>query len=593
MSTTTTSPVSLSVPPFVFPLHHTPCPALALPTSAESKQQLQQRRSPSRTHAHRRSAAISHDFSAVDFKHHPVILSSSVPLLPSAPAPAPAPASPPQQTDENDRLPSPPASPCRSSSVSLASSSAASLASVSSASTSPPSKLKVMFSPAVEFIPSHSSTTSTSTTATITPISRSSSDLVDEPGLLPQDLPLPGDKRRSGRSWSFIRFRRRSAGDEDELDGDEDDDDDDEDDDDDNDDNVPVPPPRPATPPHASHSLATNHIFTRSATPPEPMIDLDAALGPAGTPPVLSGSWSAAGSVTAGVHRRTESAPEMLAWTGTKLVDFSTVSSSICGLDSSRGMKRKMSSVVEVEENAASDADESSASQAPAEKVLASPPDEPVEQRRRSVWDEFVNSFAAAAAAAEDDRAVADTSQSSPHVSPTDDVVVVDEFGDVVVIGEPGPEIRHELVATSDNANCTYSDVHSVSSTAGSETLSQKSEKKPWEHNRRRSLIVSLKSAMLKSQSVGNLLLHSDDQQKQDKLYRRRHSKLGPLPDASSEKFGSGHSNIVEPPRPATGSSSLSSHSGLPVPMDSNTQQSRKSKSMAYRVWDWVKGIVV
>ncbi|KAK9331108.1 hypothetical protein V1520DRAFT_96139 [Lipomyces starkeyi] len=576
MSTmSTTSSVSLSPPPFVFPLHHArhesasfscaPCPSLSLPPVAEPKQ-----RSPSRTHAHRRSAAVSHDFLA-DLKHDR-ILSSSVPALHS----------PDERLGERDGLPSPPASPCRSSSVSLASSSAASLASVSSASTSPPSRLKVMFSPSVEFIPSHSSTTSTSTTTTIT-AAQGSADLTDELAP-PIDQPQPDKRRSHKKSWSFIRFRRRSAETEDEN----------EDDDEDDDDDIVVPPPRPATPPRASHARTT-HYFTRSGTP-EPMIDLDAALGPAGTPPLLSGTWSSGGTM----HRRSESAPEMLAWTGTKSVDFRTFSSSIARVDGSRGMKRKMAAVVEVEESAE---EEAAAEEAQPEPVAVPDP-----ERRRSVWDEFVSSFAVPEAEQAD-------TQSSPHVPSSDEVLVVDEFGDVVVIGEPGPEIRHELT-TSDNANSvrsscpvsTLSDAPSVSSSAGSETVSEILPVNSKRHSRRLSLVLSLKNAMLKSHSVGNLI-HIDDH-KPVKLHRRRSSKLDTFTDTWSKELNRkpyglrSHGNlpttnippIVDPLCQSTGpakstASSSSLHSRSPAPTDS-TQQSGKSKSMAYRVWDWVRGIV-
>ncbi|KAJ8100325.1 hypothetical protein POJ06DRAFT_275432 [Lipomyces tetrasporus] len=564
---TTTAPVSLSPPSFVFPLHPArhdavsfpcpPCPSLPQPAVAEPKQ-----RSPSRTHAHRRSAAVSHDFLA-DLKQDHVISPFAPPLYPPS---------------ERDRQPSPPASPCRSSSASLASSSAASLASVSSASTSPPSKAKVMFSPSVEFIPSHSSTTSTSTTTTIT-AARASSDLADEAALKPE-LPQ-SDKRQSHKklkSWSFIRFRRWSTEEEDE--------------DDDEDDDEVVPPARPATPPRTSHSRAT-HYFTRSGTP-EPMIDLDAALGPDGTPTLLSGTWSAG----AAMHRRAESAPEMLAWTGTKSVDFGTFSNSISRIDGSRGMKRKMSAVVEVEESP--DA-ETAATEPPPDPVVVAEP-----ERRRSVWDEFVNSFAIP------EGEQADT-PSSLFAAASDEVVVVDEFGDVIVIGEPGPEIRHEL---SDNANSlhnsssvsTFSDARSVSSNADIHTVSEKSKATAKRHSRRRSLVLTLKNAMLKSQSVGNLL-HMDDH-KPDKQYGRRHSKLDTVTGSSNDELGrhshgwrshgnlssTNTSTVADPPCPSTTpskstASSSSLHSQSPARTDS-TQQSRKSKGMAYRVWDWVRGII-
>ncbi|KAK9354434.1 hypothetical protein V1523DRAFT_461094 [Lipomyces doorenjongii] len=584
MSTmSTTSPVSLSPPAFVFPLHHArhdsasfscaPCPSLSLPPTADPKQ-----RSPSRSHAHRRSAAVSHDFLA-DLKHDRII-SSPVTALHS----------PDERLDERDRLPSPPSSPCRSSSVSLASSSAASLASVSSASTSPPSKLKVMFSPSVEFIPSHSSTTSTSTTTTIT-AARGSADLTDE-SAPPLGQPQPDKRRSHKKSWSFIRFRRRSA----EAEGEDEDEDEDEEDDE------VVPPPRPATPPRASHARAT-HYFTRSGTP-EPMIDLDAALGPAGTPPLLSGTWSSG----AAMHRRSESAPEMLAWTGTKSVDFRTFSSSIARVDGSRGMKRKMASLVEVEEGAEEEAAAAAPAVAPAEEAQHEPVAAPEPERRRSVWDEFVNSFAVPVAGQAE-------TPSSPHVPPSDDVLVVDEFGDVIVIGEPGPEIRHEWT-TSDNSSSvhsscplsTFSDARSVSSSAGSETVSEILPVKSKRHSRRLSLVLSLKNAMLKSHSVGNLI-HIDDH-KAGKLHRRRNSKLDPITDTWSEELSRkpyllrSHGNppttnippivgpLCQPTGPAKSTASSSSlHSRSPAPTDS-TQQSGKSKSMAYRVWDWVRGIV-
>ncbi|KAK9372908.1 uncharacterized protein V1513DRAFT_204395 [Lipomyces chichibuensis] len=566
---------TLTPPPFVFPLHHArhdsasfscaPCPSLSLPPVEEPKQY-----SPSRTHAHRRSAAVSHDFLA-DLKHGRIISSS-----------VPAPHSPDVRLDERDRLPSPPASPCRSSSVSLASSSAASLASVSSTSTSPPSRLKVMFSPSVEFIPSHSSTTSTSTTTTIT-AARGSADLTDE-SARPEDQPQPDKRRSQKKSWSFIRFRRRSAEAEDE-DGDDDEDDDDV-----------VPPPRSATPPRPSHARAT-HYFTGSGTP-EPMIDLDAALGPAGTPPLLSGTWSSGATM----HRRSESAPEMLAWTGTTSVDFRTFSSSMARVDGSRGMKRKMAAVVEVEESAEDEA-------AAAEEAQPEPVATPEPDRRRSVWDEFVNSFAVPEAEQADN-------PSSPHVNPSsDEVLVVDEFGEVIVIGEPGPEIRHELT-TADNANSvhsscpvsTFSDAPSVYSSAGSETVSEILPVKSKRYSRRLSLVLNLKNAMLKSASVGNLI-HVDDH-KPVKLHRRRNSKLDTITDTWSKELNRkpyglrSHDNLpttnippIEDPLcqstgPAKSTSSSSSlHSRSPAPTDS-TQQSGKSKNMASRMWDWVRGIV-
>ncbi|KAK9468583.1 hypothetical protein V1512DRAFT_257439 [Lipomyces arxii] len=487
-------------------------------------------RSPSRTHAHRRSAAISHDLLA-DLQ---AAKSMALPVVPRESSTPTASTSP----------PTPDLTDGRSCSVSLTSSSAASLVSVSSVSTSPPSKAKVMFSSAVEFIPSHSTTTSTSTmtsTSTVTTIT-------------PNET-LSHSSRRSQKntkSWSFIRFRRRSASD---SDYDEDDEDDSQ-----------LPLPRPATPPKPSPAsqeiqARSTHYFTRSGTP-EPMIDLDAALGPAGTPPLLSGSWS-----SPAVHRRSESAPEVL-WTGTKTVDFETFIASSASSSSgygARGMKRKMSAVVEVEEAVAEVSTEETHTDDVFSPVTSVP--EVEENKRRSIWEEFVKSFES-------------SSQVMAEIQKTDDETEE-------IFGEPGPEIRHgvpEVVTSASTIeDLNLKSLNPSTNTADSPQTKPRQQSKDKKHGRQRSLVLSLKNAMLKSASVSNLPDTRSKKLEDEKFGQQANgwkseAQLPILTDMSTTDKNS----------KVAGSKRITKRSLLPVKLDEH----RLKRGVAFRVWEWVRGIV-
>ncbi|KAK7207323.1 hypothetical protein BZA70DRAFT_9906 [Myxozyma melibiosi] len=702
---TSVASLSASAPTTVFPpptqrpaLQH-PNPQhleqnrLSLPPSSSSSMQASKPRSPARKHAHRRSAAISHDFLAdLRLEQQKQQVDASATPLPPSPTPSRA------------------ESPCRSPSLSLGSSST-SLASVSSASTTPPSRAKVMFSPAIEFIPSHSCTTSTSTTATITP-SQQQPSANESPELLAakpsadaeitrvSPLPVSPSKRASvvsttstasapaatttykkGKSWSFIRFRRKTDGlslspppTEEEDEGEEDEDEEDEDED--------LPVPRPATPPHVSHAPRATHYFTRSGTP-EPVIDLDAALGPAGTPSLLSGTWT-----TSSFHRRTESAPGMI--NGTKSVDFRTFSqsmslaldgprrssSSSSGMSAvGRGMKRKMSAVAEIaeerDESAIDSEDNNSSSDEAQENSSSTAESQSVETKveRRSVWEDFVSSFNAASQNYNSSSASYNSSKTydsqrlgaklesvegnETTVDTRDDVLIVDEFGEAIVLGEPGPEIRHSVIDSGANSlhnsgstsTLSEQDMLSVSAPATeSPTKRQESERGGWHfrkrsHDRRKSLVVGLKNAMMKSQSVGNLLHNNStvnlsagsreevrnnssntaaaatSPSKSNKLHRRRPSKQ----DAAmywqqqqqqlqrqtksiggSQQGWRSHGDLpVANTEPIVGTRRHAKHASVTTTTSSTLRagtmknlSNGKSKNVAGRMWDWVRGII-
>ncbi|KAK9476922.1 hypothetical protein V1514DRAFT_335361 [Lipomyces japonicus] len=549
-----------------------------------------------RGHAHRRSAAMSRDVLA-DIKQDQLLNQvqqrfpitgattlkvslddlSSLPRTQSPPPPSLAPARP--------------ESPCTSS-ASLASSSATSLVTVSSASTSPPAKAKVMFSSAIEFIPSHSTTTSTSTTTTITPSFHESASAhrnsvtstTSRSSLSSSSSSTNSEKRRSHKkvkSWAgnFIRFRSSSRSKQQDItttsassssssDNSE------------SDDEEFVPPARPATPPKPSRARAP-HYFTRTSTP-EPMIDLDAALGPSGTPPLLSG----ARFPSSGRHKRSESAPEIHDWTyGTRSVDFKTFSDSISRAfplpddRNMRGMKRKMSVVTEeavTEEKEEEDHNDDNDhdhdydrdGQGQISKSLVadfSPCDQEElvnlkEEKRRSVWEDFVSSFA---------------TEHHPGLEKDCDEppALIDDFSHVI-LGEPGPEIRHDLLLNSSSTSTTSSSRSAEtaacpnasslppSSAAGLATNNN--------NTRRRSLVISLKNAITRSQSAGNLA-KLEDKLNHDGPGWKSHSIL---PSVQQQHHYHHHNR----------KRSLSATTASPNEI--------KNRGIAHKVWTWVRGIV-
>ncbi|KAK9450053.1 uncharacterized protein V1518DRAFT_393047 [Limtongia smithiae] len=674
-ATTTTSAIAPVAPPaFVFPYNHDASPARharkpfaarPLSSSAGASTEAKQR-SPARSHAHRRSAAMSHDFMVELQSQHDLARQQK------------------QAPKSTDMHVSRSMSPSPSSSVSRASSSA-SLASVSSTSTTPPAKAKVMFSPSVEFIPSHSVTTSTSTTATITPNHRLSAEVPEPPAEaspgpvtvvapVPRSEPASPDKNnKKARSWSFMRFRWKSvldqpsskaSGTASTIESDEEE----EEEDDDNAEFLALA--RPATPPRVSHS-STPHYFTRSGTP-EPMIDLDAALGPAGTPPLLSGSWQSSASY-AGTHRRSESAPGLIAWDGTRSVDFHTFSMSMSRqldgppISNPRSrMKRKMSAVVEIEEAMENEeGGEALAAAIASERARQlQTHDEsievPSEQRGRSVWDDFVNSFAKVAAEQSQDLTDSTSPEraSSPGSTSTlpDEVLIVDEYGEAIILGEPGPEIRHILTNTTTATKTTTlaeADGHSLQNSCSHSTLSADVQSvesgragaferelerlhSKKSHTRRRSLAFSLKSAMMRSKSAGNLASGCEENTaiartlsseisaaspKKGKVRRRHSSKSqSSIQTSGDEKFGrlsrgwKSLGNLTSPSstflpneqshagtgphrrNPSSSSRSTLSrrsiHSGGAYTATSGVHTVIHRRSFAGRMWNWISSAV-
>lgn len=503
-----------------------------------------------------------------------------------------------------------------------------------------------MFSSAVEFIPSHSTTTSTSTTATLTPVrmshdfsensipetSSQESSSIDGESLNSLDKRTGAHKK--GKSWSFIRFRKKvdtlslsppPTEEEDEVDG--------------VDDDVEVgykvgfSVPRPATPPSVSHVPRATHYLTRSATP-EPMIDLDAALGPSGTPSLLSGAWTT-GSV---FHRRTESAPGMIA--GTKSVDFRTFSKSmnlaLAGVPRSsgdRGMKYKMGAVAEiaeeVDESAIEECDRSSSSGSsePLEIV------DTADNKRRSIWEDFVSSLSSEA---KDGNQLID-SEEFRRSAAAEDVLIVDDSGEAVMLGEPGPEIRHSMLLESDSAGewSAPSSLHNAGSistvsdeeaspaaatviarkpaTSGSGLARKRSQEK------RRSVVLGLKNAMMKSQSVGNLLpsAESESPSKASKLHRRlpskhdvadllniqqrRHSENVSLLGLNKHGWRSQGNLPAAGTQPIISGSRHRKHASVGTTRTSSTMRAgtlkkndseKAGKSTAGRMWDWMKGMM-
>ncbi|KAK9462797.1 uncharacterized protein V1516DRAFT_621660 [Lipomyces oligophaga] len=552
-------------------------------------------RSPARKHAHRRSAALSRDFLA-DLRGENIPMNSA-----SSSAESP--------TLSDDRRSS---SPCNSSSASIDSS--VSFPSVSSTSTTPPSRTKVMFSSAVEFIPSHSTTTSTSTTTTLT-TTRLSQDL-SSPEPVPQQLRT----HKKVRSWSFIRFRRKNAedgaSDENEYPC--------EDNTEDEDEEFDTAFTLPATPVSSSNITYTDH-FMRTATP-EPMIDLDAALGPSGTPPLLSGSWSGSSSYT--YHRRSESAPGLITWDGTRSVDFATFSRSMSrALDgpfsssnssgSSSGsasalrprpIKHQMSAVAELDESYEETmSQQHTKSDAPdaAQVPLADT------ENRRSVWEDFVSSF-------NDTCVEVAPSVRSDSADSRDAVLVVDnEEGEAVFLGEPGPAVHHDLSSsesTDDSAECdSNSTVSDDSLKLGSgcdfstEFSSKTTIRQRSPQGKRRSLIFGLKHAMTRSQSAGNLLHipSSEDEKDETSTSSETKTKTNSGEKIGKNKFGSrSQGNLPVPGTPPIELPKLMEMRGAALIGSSEAHTAaqsekfglrrvRKPKGIASRMWDWVRSSLV
>ncbi|KAK9456516.1 hypothetical protein V1511DRAFT_509198 [Dipodascopsis uninucleata] len=536
-------------------------------------------RSPERRHAHRRSAAISHDFLAEIKQNGGFSFPQVQPPLPPSSAPS-MPLNMPPDSPQNR------SSPCPSSPASPSLSSASSLVSLSSTSTSPPIKAKVAFSPSVEFIPSHSTTTSTSTTTTITPNSPVG-------GPPTPTFPIGNNintESRSGRSknnnhkkvksWSFMRpFRGLRSSIIDDIADEE------EDDDFDNDELIPAP--RPATPPR---SYAKSQYAA-----PEPMIDLDAALGPAGTPPLLSHSRFP----SAERHRRTESAPDVMF---TKSVDFKTFSESISVAfplppPSSRGRSRKMLAVAEIDEDI-EEVDESIHSDS--EELCMNefvPIDEEIKQssseyaifeentankenQRQSIWMEFVKSFGNVSTAEESEGKVSNSQVYLSNASPksTDDISII--------LGEPGPEVRSAIEPNLRNSisvsTLSESSSVNISDISGQSSSKQSRIKNGFKrHNKRHSVAMNLRNSMFRSQSVGDLL--------SDNLKEKRRLSLSKNENAwrSQGNLASESLNCNE-----LDLKLMQSTPKTQVFTQGRIKSNKTRKSIAGKVWEWVRGIV-
>ncbi|KAK9470165.1 uncharacterized protein V1510DRAFT_301404 [Dipodascopsis tothii] len=707
----------LSVPS-VPTLSASPLPALpALPAAA--KVQAPTVPMPARTHVHRRSAAISQDFLA-DLNIAGAYQPRRPERLPSPPADEP-PASPPSPaksartaechsigttTSSQSRS----SSPCLSSSLSIVSSSSvSSLTSEASATStsSQPARGKVAFSHSVEFIPTHSTSTSTSTvsTATITPSPRAS------PALPAEEARPRRHKHTKVKSWAghIIRFRthRRSSEElrpdatdraalQDEaayfkqcrrarsLGGES------SEDDSDGAEGSPVPDAfageapatPPATPPRGRTPLQqrAGNLRLPGRSTPEPVIDLDAALGPFCTPPLL-GSQTAGFSFTGTSlpdpvpergftrHRRSESAPETvfeseLSPVGGRTFPLpssgstTTLSTATGWARSSRGMKRKMSSVVEISGNTILE-EESEVEDAPVSHISAEDsvrkasavakaaiekssaldfrqPSALVERpHRRSVWEEFVQSFGGNSegdldefaldfgmpgpAVCDDGLQSVDPLAGSPPVSPPDSARASPAPSPPASAGLPSSQSAPALAALAPPvvASAPSSGKSSLDEPVRSrkETLPAVPQvpatpdappRRVRKHARHRSFTFgSLRSSIPKSKSMGSVMLGANtssvslSSSRKDKPARLGSSSVASRSQSSLRLIRGviARSKHAEPLPDAAKAHSVEHLPRAPppsVPVSASDRDLRKHRrrSVAGKVWGWVRNIV-